>query len=105
MIGTHNLNDTEQPVSKTKSSFYRRLLVAQLIDSGINTVPAIMLETGMPRRTAQDTITALHELDIQCVFQGANKDGCYEILQWGAINKKWLRSNLARIRSVLGYVT
>ncbi len=96
--------DAIPPVSKTKSSFYRRLLVAHLIDSGINTVPAIILETGMPRRTAQDTITALHELDIKCVFQGANKDGGYEILDWGAINKKWLRVNMAHIRTALGYV-
>ena len=37
-------------VSKTKSSFYRRLYVAHLIDSGIaNNVPALTEATGMPR--------------------------------------------------------
>ena len=51
--------------SKTKTSFYRRLYVAWLIDSGAATsVPAIMEATGMPRRTAQDTLLALGELDI-----------------------------------------
>jgi len=54
--------------SKTKTSFYRRLYVAHLIDSGINTVPRIVEETGMPRRTAQDTLSALDELDIDCSF-------------------------------------
>ncbi|EPK1206499.1 helix-turn-helix domain-containing protein, partial [Pseudomonas aeruginosa] len=49
-------------ISKTKSSFYRRLYVAYLIDSGIASVPEIMAATGMPRRTAQDTIAALEEL-------------------------------------------
>ena len=52
-------------VSKTKSSFYRRLYVAWLIDSGTATsVPALMEATGMPRRTAQDTLAALADLDI-----------------------------------------
>ena len=42
-------------VSKTKTSFYRRLYVAWLIDSGTaDSVPALMAATGMPRRTAQD---------------------------------------------------
>ena len=52
-------------VSKTKSSFYRRLYVAWLIDSQTATsVPTLMEATGMPRRTAQDTIAALADLDI-----------------------------------------
>ena len=48
--------------SKTRTSFYRRLYVAWLISQGTDTVPAIMEVTGMPRRTAQDTLTALAEL-------------------------------------------
>ena len=46
-------------ISKTKSSFYRRLYIAHLIDTGIATVPGILEYTGMPRRTAQDTIKSL----------------------------------------------
>ena len=46
-------------LSKTKSSFYRRLYVAHLIEQGVASVPALMEATGMPRRTAQDTITSL----------------------------------------------
>jgi hypothetical protein len=39
-------------VSKTKTSFYRRLYVAWLIDSGTATsVPALMEATGVLRRT------------------------------------------------------
>lgn len=57
-------------VSKTKSSFYRRLYVAYLIDSGqASNVPALTEMTGMPRRTAQDTIAALADLDIVCEFE------------------------------------
>ena len=50
-------------VSKTKSSFYRRLYVAWLIDScAATSVPALVEATGMPRRTAQDTLAALADL-------------------------------------------
>jgi hypothetical protein len=89
--------------SKTKTSFYRRLFVAHLIHSGINTVPAIVRVTGMPRRTAQDTIIALGEIDILCSFQGAKKDGSYNIDDWGAIRITWVKSHLKHIADTLNY--
>ncbi|MCI0993665.1 winged helix-turn-helix domain-containing protein [Pseudomonas corrugata] len=95
-------------VSKTKSSFYRRLYVAYLIDSGVATnVPALMEATGMPRRTAQDTVAALADLDIVCEFEqqeGArNHAGGYRIRDWGAIDRGWIEANLPRIKAVLDY--
>ncbi|MFO2462115.1 winged helix-turn-helix domain-containing protein [Pseudomonas sp. 15FMM2] len=95
-------------VSKTKSSFYRRLYVAYLIDSGLaSSVPALTEATGMPRRTAQDTIAALADLDILCEFEqqdGArNHAGHYRIRSWGAIDPRWIEGNLAQIKKVLGY--
>ena len=95
-------------VSKTKSSFYRRLYVAYLIDSGqANSVPALTELTGMPRRTAQDTIAALADLDIVCQFEqqdGArNHAGHYRIHSWGAIDKAWIEPHLGQIKAVLGY--
>jgi hypothetical protein len=100
--------DLTMDVSKTKSSFYRRLYVAYLIDSGIaSSVPALTDVTGMPRRTAQDTIAALADLDIVCEFEqeeGArNHAGSYRIREWGAIDKHWIAEHLAQIKSVLGY--
>lgn len=95
-------------VSKTKSSFYRRLYVAYLIDSQLaSSVPALTGATGMPRRTAQDTIAALADLDIVCEFEqeeGArNHAGHYRIRDWGAIDRGWIAANLAMIKQVLGY--
>ncbi|WP_137819560.1 MULTISPECIES: helix-turn-helix domain-containing protein [unclassified Pseudomonas] len=94
-------------VSKTKTSFYRRLYVAYLIDTDVASVPALMDATGMPRRTAQDTIGALAELDIDCVFEqqdGArNHAGRYVIRDWGAIDKRWIEANLKQIKAVLEY--
>ena len=95
-------------VSKTKSSFYRRLYVAWLIDSQIaSSVPALTEVTGMPRRTAQDTIAAPADLDIVREFEqqdGArNHAGRYQIHSWGAIDKAWIGQHLAQIKQVLGY--
>lgn len=95
-------------VSKTRTSFYRRLYVAYLIDSGqASNIPALTDVTGMPRRTAQDTVAALAELDIICEFEQAagerNHSGRYRIRDWGAIDRKWVEKNLARIKEVLQY--
>ena len=95
-------------VSKTKTSFYRRLYVAYLIDSGVaSNIPALTEATGMPRRTAQDTVAALADLDISCEFeqeQGArNHAGHYRIRDWGAIDRGWIEGNLQRIKAVLEY--
>ena len=95
-------------VSKTKSSFYRRLYVAWLIDSELaSSVPALTEATGMPRRTAQDTILALADLDIVCEFEqedGArNHAGQYRIRSWGAIDKSWIGRHVQQIKDVLGY--
>ncbi|MCK8124660.1 winged helix-turn-helix domain-containing protein [Pseudoalteromonas sp. 2CM39R] len=90
-------------ISKTKSSFYRRLLIAGLIESRINTIPKLMAEIKIPRRTAQDTIIALEELDIECIYEGATKNGHYEIRSWGAIDKNWVINNLERIKETLNY--
>ncbi|MED5296728.1 MAG: winged helix-turn-helix domain-containing protein [Pseudomonadota bacterium] len=94
-------------LSKTRTSFYRRLYVAHLIASGVDTVPAITTATGMPRRTAQDTLSALEELDIECHFdheQGKPHNiGHYRIVDWGPIDATWLASHAERLRQTLGY--
>jgi hypothetical protein len=95
-------------VSKTRTSFYRRLYVAYLIDSGAaSSIPALTEVTGMPRRTAQDTLAALAELDILGEFEQAegerNHIGHYRIRDWGAIDRGWVERNLPRIKAVLQY--
>lgn len=89
--------------SKTKTSFYRRIFIAYLIDTGINTIPKIQQEINIPRRTAQDVINALNELDIVCDYYGATKKGHYQIKSWGAVNKQWVENNLDNIRETLKY--
>lgn len=89
--------------SKTKLSYYRRLYVAYLIDSGINTVFSLLEATSMPRRTLQDTILALSEIDIEVSVSGGTKNRAYSISDWGAIKKSYIESNLTNITGALGY--
>ncbi|RTR05258.1 winged helix-turn-helix domain-containing protein [Halomonas nitroreducens] len=94
-------------LSKTQSSFYRRLYVAHLVATGTASVPAIMAATGMPRRTAQDTLTALAELDIRCEFEPApgrrHNIGHYVLRDWGPIDPDWVTRHAERLRETLGY--
>jgi hypothetical protein len=90
--------------SKTKTSFYRRLYVAHLIDTGTNTVSLLLEATGMHKRTLQDTILALSELDIVCASTGGTKNKTYSIEDWGAINKTYIKKNLQHVKGVLQYL-
>lgn len=85
--------------SKTKTSFYRRIYVAWLIQQDINSVPKIIEATGMPRRTAQDTLAAIHELDIEM----ENNNGTYHVANWGAVNQQWVDNNIEHLKMVLEY--
>lgn len=93
--------------SKTRTSFYRRLYLAWLVEKEIDNLPAICSLSGMPRRTAQDTLSALAELDILCHFkqtEGARQNqGHYQILDWGAVNPAWVDAHIKDIAATLGY--
>lgn len=93
--------------SKTRTSFYRRLYVAHLIDQGIASVPDLMTATGMPRRTAQDTLVALEELHIDCRFIAEpgqrHNIGHYAIEGWGPIDPRWIAEHAQQLREALGY--
>lgn len=98
---------SDEKQSKTRTSFFRRLYVAHLVDSGVATVPALMEATGMPRRTAQDTLSALAELEVVCHFHQEpgvrNNQGHYVIEDWGPINPEWVAREATRIARELGY--
>lgn len=85
--------------SKTKTSFYRRIYVAWLITQGFDTVPKIIAATGMPRRTAQDTLAAIHELAIEM----ENAHGVHRIKSWGAVNPVWVEQHIDQLKEVLQY--
>lgn len=93
-------------LSRTRTSFYRRLYVAYLIDQGKADVPTLVEQTGMPRRTAQDTIASLADLDIDCQFEQDDKrhnSGQYRVKHWGPINPDWVSRHAQHIGELLGY--
>jgi hypothetical protein len=59
--------------------------------------------TGISRRTAQDTLSALGELDIDCAFEQDAGGSALAIRQLGGVNRQWIASNLAQIKATLGY--
>ncbi len=77
------------------------MYVAFLIDSGTNTVPALLEATEMHRRTLQDTLKALADLDIIIETRGGTKNASYAIISWGAIDKDWIKNNLQHVKSAL----
>jgi len=89
------------------ATFARRILISHLIDTVERpSVPALMAETGWPRRTIQDVIKAIPGLGIQVHFKQdgrRNNDGYYVIEHWGAIDPKWVKKNIATVQKVLQY--
>ncbi|WP_341504006.1 winged helix-turn-helix domain-containing protein [Gallaecimonas sp. GXIMD4217] len=92
-------------ISRTQTATFRRYYFCHLIASGINTVPAIMEATGMPRRTVQDTLKSLEEIGVRCGFEqseGArHNQGHYRILDWGPIKGDWIAAHLDDVKAVL----
>lgn len=66
---------------------------------GFNTVPKLIEATGMPRRTAQDTLIAIHELAIEL----QNDNGIYKVVSWGSISDIWVDANISHMKKVLEY--
>ncbi len=87
--------------SKSKVSFLRRVYIAYLVRIGVNSVPAIMEQSGMNRRTIQDAIIGMGDVGIECEHRGGRKAGGYIIVSWGPIREDWVAKNLSYIESVL----
>lgn len=75
--------------------------MAFLIDSGTNTVQGLLDATEMPKRTLQDTLKALADLDIIIESRGGTKNASYAVKSWGAIDKAWIKDNLQHVSDVL----
>ena len=92
----------EQKIKRnTQEAFYRRLLVAYLINTGENSFSALMSKTGWHRRTLQQVIKTLPDYGLVVTVEGNIKTRTYAINQWGAINKQWIGENLAHVNQIL----
>jgi hypothetical protein len=90
--------------SKQKIAYYRKLYLAQLIDSDRHDLISLESATGMPRRTLQDSIKAMDDVGIECRFVQdgpKHRHGYYEILGWGDHSRGWIADHLAQIEALL----
>jgi len=58
----------------------------------------------MPRRTLQDSISALDDIGIECQFiQDGERDnaGYYKIKTWGPITPAWVDTHIDYITTIL----
>ena len=92
-------------MEKLSSTFARRLLISHLVVTIERpSVPALMVETGWPRRTIQDVIKAIPGLGIHIHFKQdghRNNDGYYVIDSWGPIDQNWISRHLKDVRTAL----
>ena len=91
-------------VSKQKKAYCRKLWLAQLINSARHDLHSLEAETGMPRRTLQDSIKAMADIGIICSFVQdgpKHRHGYYRIVDWGDHNLDWISANLDSLEAML----
>ena len=92
-------------MDKLNTTFARRLLISHLVTTIERpSVPALMQETGWPRRTIQDVIKAIPGMGVKIYFKQdgrRNNDGYYVIDHWGAIDPQWLSCNIEHVKRAL----
>ncbi len=92
--------------SKQKLAFYRKLYLCHLIHTGEHNVPSLSKITGMPRRTIQDCLKVMHDVDVHIGFEQSSgkrfNSGSYRIQDWGCIQPHWIAANFVSIAKILG---
>lgn len=90
--------------SKQQKAFLRKLYLAYLIDSEQHNLLSLSKETGMPRRTLQDSISAFKDIGVECEFvqHGERHNaGFYQIKEWGPISPAWVGSNIDEVEALI----
>lgn len=78
-------------------SICRKGYLLLIIDNGYDTLPKMMMQSRMPRRTIQDTLATMHELKVEL----ENDNGVYRVIDWGFLNKASICIHLMEIKHVL----
>ena len=101
MQNRKNEVESQKMTNKSKIAFYRKILIATLIDADISSVPLLVDATAMGRRTVQEVINSLSDINITCLRSGSTKSGYYYISDWGLLSKKEIKKHLRHIIDVL----
>ncbi len=92
-------------VSKQKKAYYRKLYLALLMDTERHDLHSLERDTGMPRRTLQDSIKAMADIGLDCEFiqdGPKHRHGYYRIVDWGDHQRQWVEGHLCQIQALLG---
>ena len=93
-----------QPVSKQRRAYCRKLCVAHIVAREPHDLHALEAATGMPRRTLQDCIADLADIGIACEFvqQGPrHRHGHYAIRDWGDHDPRWIAEHFDGLLALL----
>lgn len=85
-----------------ESAYYRRLLLAYVIDQKGPIATNELLEVlGWPKNTVKSNIAGLRDLGIEVEFVGSRKTGGYQLNCWGPIKKSWVKQRYHEILCAL----
>lgn len=96
--------DTFVPIidSKQSAAFYRKVLLAYLIDSHANVnLKVLEHQTGWPKRTIQDSLREIKSISIRVSFCGSTKSGYYKVDSWGVLDKDKVYASISIIEALL----
>jgi len=91
-------------ISRQRRAYCRKLYLAHLIATARHDLRSLEAETGMPRRTLQDTLADMSDIGIACVFRQdgpRNHHGYYGIEDWGDHDPGWIARHLPELRAAL----
>ena len=88
--------------SRESAAFYRKVLLAYLIDS-TDKVNAVVLTkmTGFPRRTIQNSLSDMEHISIVLKYHGSPNNGYYTVESWGIFDKEKVFESINDIRALL----
>ncbi|WP_425425646.1 helix-turn-helix domain-containing protein [Vibrio harveyi] len=88
-------------LTRTRLAYHRRLYVAYLIDSGINTVPSICEESSLSRRNVEDIIQNMSDYDIILSREGSRRSGYYSVECWGFTDRDEVQRKIIQIQHLI----
>ncbi|MFW7525628.1 helix-turn-helix domain-containing protein [Vibrio ostreicida] len=93
--------------SKQSAAFYRKVLLAYLIDSQASVnLKVLEQKTGWPKRTIQDSLREIKTISVSVSFHGSAKSGHYKVDSWGVLDKDKVYTSITAIESSLNqYLT
>jgi len=87
-----------QVSNKYQGAFYRRLVLAHLIEEMQPVQLAVLAEhLEWPFRTVEQNVLNLHSIGIKVARVGSKRTGGYQLNDWGPIKREWVSDHYLEI--------